>query len=62
MNWISGFALLLLVTGLVVGLCVAGTDLLNPVTSQAEAERISARNPPPGCDESTRRATRRGQD
>ncbi len=41
MNWISGFALLLLVTGLVVGLCVAGTDLLNPVTSQAEAERIS---------------------
>ncbi|MEZ0397188.1 MAG: hypothetical protein ABWK53_12270 [Anaerolineales bacterium] len=42
MNWISGFALLLLVTGLVVGLCVAGTDLLNPTTSQAEAERITA--------------------
>ena len=41
MNWISGFALLLLVTGLIVGLCVAGTDLLNPTTSQAEAERIS---------------------
>lgn len=42
MNWISGFTLLLLVTGLIVGLCVAGTDLLNPTTSQAEAERISA--------------------
>lgn len=42
MNWISGFALLLLVAGLVVGLCVAGTDILNPTTSQAEAERITA--------------------
>lgn len=42
MNWISGFALLLLVTGLLFGLCVAGIDLLNPTTRQAEADRIAA--------------------
>lgn len=42
MNWISGFTILILVTGLIVGLCVAGADLLNPTTSQAETERIQA--------------------
>ncbi len=33
--------IVLLVTGLMSGLFAAGTDLLNPYTSQAEAERIS---------------------
>lgn len=41
MNWITGFTLVILVTGLIVGLSVAGTDLLNPTTSQAEAGRIA---------------------
>lgn len=36
---ISGI-LILLIAGAIVGLCVAGTDLINPTTSQAEARRM----------------------
>lgn len=42
MNWISGFTILLLVAGVIVGLSLAGTDLLNPIRSPAEADRIAA--------------------
>ncbi len=40
MNWITGFAILLLIVGAVTGLCMAGTDLINPTTSQAEARSM----------------------
>ncbi len=43
MNPISTtFVIILLVAGLVVGLSLAGIDLLNPLTSSARAERIAS--------------------
>jgi UPF0716 family protein affecting phage T7 exclusion len=42
MNWISGFTLLIVILGVIIGVGLVGTDLLNPVTSQAEAERMQA--------------------
>jgi hypothetical protein len=36
------FVIVLLMAGLVVGLSLAGIDLLNPLTSNAEAERIAS--------------------
>jgi hypothetical protein len=42
MNWITGFALLLILVGAVVGLSLAAPDILNPNTSVAEAKRIEA--------------------
>lgn len=38
----TAFVIILLVAGLVVGLSVAGVDLLNPWTSVAQSQRISA--------------------
>jgi len=42
MNWITGFALLLILVGAVVGLSLAAPDILNPNTSQAKVEQMRA--------------------
>jgi len=42
MNWITGFTIFLLIAGAIFGLFAAGTDIINPTTSQAEAQRMDA--------------------
>lgn len=41
LQWIPGFMLLAVLIGALATFGLAGTDLLNPVTSQAKAERIN---------------------